>query len=76
MRSKNEGAAGKKKGGDDGGTKEKIVRRELQQVFTNGTIVDGEYLTSDDANHCVAIKVSLGFAARRDITDLLPGIHR
>lgn len=33
-----------------------IVRRELAQVFTNGTIVDGTYLTSDEANHCVAIK--------------------
>jgi DNA mismatch repair ATPase MutS len=35
----------------------KIVNRELKQVFTNGTIVDGAYLTTDDANHCVAIKV-------------------
>ncbi|ORY31917.1 muts domain V-domain-containing protein [Naematelia encephala] len=34
----------------------KIVNRELAQVFTNGTIVDGTYLTSDEANHCVAIK--------------------
>ncbi|GMK58904.1 hypothetical protein CspeluHIS016_0603460 [Cutaneotrichosporon spelunceum] len=38
-----------------GGGKE-IVRRELAQVFTNGTIVDGSYLTSDEANHCVSIK--------------------
>lgn len=36
----------------------KIVNRTLKQVFTNGTIVDGTYLTSDEANHCVAIKVS------------------
>ena len=36
---------------------DKIVRRELHQVFTNGTIVDGTYLTSDEANHCVSIKV-------------------
>ncbi|WVW81522.1 hypothetical protein I302_103516 [Kwoniella bestiolae CBS 10118] len=34
----------------------KIVNRELRQVFTNGTIVDGAYLSSDDANHCVSIK--------------------
>lgn len=40
-----------------GGQQDKIVRRELHQVFTNGTIVDDTYLTSDDANHCVAIKV-------------------
>ncbi|KAL7425166.1 DNA mismatch repair protein msh6 [Cryptotrichosporon argae] len=46
MRTKN----GQKSGGRE------IVRRELQQVFTNGTIVDGTYLTTDEANHCVAIK--------------------
>ncbi|KAK4686504.1 DNA mismatch repair protein MSH6, partial [Tremellales sp. Uapishka_1] len=33
-----------------------IVHRELQQIFTTGTIVDGGYLNSDDANHCVSIK--------------------
>jgi DNA mismatch repair protein MSH6 len=43
--------------GDDG-SGDKIVRRELKQVFTNGTIVDGVYLTSDEANYCVSIKVS------------------
>ncbi|WWD22313.1 hypothetical protein CI109_106804 [Kwoniella shandongensis] len=41
-----------------GGGKE-IVRRELAQVFTNGTIVDGTYLNSDEANHCVSIKESV-----------------
>jgi DNA mismatch repair ATPase MutS len=40
-----------------GGGGREIVNRELAQVFTNGTIVDGTYLTSDEANHCVAIKV-------------------
>ncbi|WRT63564.1 uncharacterized protein IL334_000469 [Kwoniella shivajii] len=35
---------------------DKLVNRELRQVFTNGTIVDGTYLSSDDANHCIAIK--------------------
>ncbi|KLT40648.1 putative mismatch repair-related protein [Cutaneotrichosporon oleaginosum] len=44
-----------------GGGKE-IVRRELAQVFTNGTIVDGSYLTSDEANHCVSIKEFTGDA--------------
>jgi len=43
-----------------GGQQDKIVRRELAQVFTNGTIVDPTYLTTDEANHCVAIKVSQG----------------
>ena len=45
---------------DDEGSSSKIVNRELKQVFTNGTIVDSSYLTSDEANHCVAIKVRLG----------------
>jgi DNA mismatch repair protein MSH6 len=41
----------------DAGSKAKeIVRRELGRVFTNGTIVDGEYLSTHDANHCVSIK--------------------
>lgn len=53
-------AAKKKKSddGDDDDKPDKIVRRELKQVFTNGTIVDGNYLTTDEANHCVSIKVS------------------
>lgn len=42
-----------------------IVRRELRNVFTNGTIVDGTFLTSDEANHCVAIKVSINMHIRR-----------
>ncbi|PFH50600.1 hypothetical protein AMATHDRAFT_80735 [Amanita thiersii Skay4041] len=49
-------AATKSKGkaGDDQG-KEKIVRRELNKVYTNGTLVDPELLTDDHAGHCVAI---------------------
>jgi DNA mismatch repair protein MSH6 len=46
--------AAAKSGGKSAG--KEIVRRELAQVFTNGTIVDGTYLTTDEANHCVAIK--------------------
>ncbi|WVR03374.1 hypothetical protein IAU60_000365 [Kwoniella sp. DSM 27419] len=46
-----------KSGAKSGGRE--IVRRELKQVFTNGTIVDGTYLSSDEANHCVAIKESV-----------------
>jgi DNA mismatch repair protein MSH6 len=55
-------APAKKKKADEGNDDDKpdkIVRRELQQVFTNGTIVDGNFLTTDESNHCVAIKVSL-----------------
>ena len=36
--------------------KDKIVRRELNKVFTNGTLVDAELLTDDQAGHCVSIR--------------------
>jgi DNA mismatch repair protein MSH6 len=29
--------------------------RELNKVYTNGTLVDGELLTDDQAGHCVSI---------------------
>ncbi|OCF44263.1 DNA mismatch repair protein MSH6 [Kwoniella heveanensis CBS 569] len=52
-----------KNGGKSGGTakskEDKIVRRELKQVFTNGTIVDGHYLSSGEPNHCVSIKENI-----------------
>ncbi|WVF66380.1 hypothetical protein IAT40_001120 [Kwoniella sp. CBS 6097] len=51
MRTKSGGKSGAAKSKED-----KIVRRELKQVFTNGTIVDGHYLSSDEPNHCVSIK--------------------
>jgi DNA mismatch repair protein MSH6 len=41
---------------DAGNKGREIVRRELGRVFTNGTIVDGHYLSTHDANHCVSIK--------------------
>lgn len=52
MRQKAEG--GKKSANKADG----IVQRGLKQVFTVGTIVDPAYISSDDANYCVAIKVS------------------
>ena len=36
--------------------KEKIVRRELNKVYTNGTLVDAELLTDEQAGHCVSIR--------------------
>ncbi|TFK72470.1 DNA mismatch repair protein Msh6 [Pluteus cervinus] len=45
---------GKVKGGD-AEAKEKIVRRELNKVYTNGTLVDPELLHDDQAGHCIAI---------------------
>jgi DNA mismatch repair ATPase MutS len=51
------GAQTKKQDKDKDARESKIVKRELRQIFTNGTIVDPEYLQSDEANHCVAIKV-------------------
>lgn len=43
------------KGGD--AKKEKLVRRVLNKVFTNGTLVDGEFLTDEEAGHCISIRV-------------------
>lgn len=34
----------------------KIVNRELKTVLTTGTIVDGQLLTDDLSDHCIAIK--------------------
>ncbi|KIL62704.1 hypothetical protein M378DRAFT_128542 [Amanita muscaria Koide BX008] len=47
---KSKGSKGKSK--DDN---EKIVRRELNKVYTNGTLVDPQLLADDEAGHCVAI---------------------
>ncbi|KIK54062.1 hypothetical protein GYMLUDRAFT_49011 [Collybiopsis luxurians FD-317 M1] len=46
----------KKSGKPKGGEKEKIVRRELNKVYTNGTLVDGEMITDDEAGHCISIR--------------------
>ncbi|EPS94078.1 hypothetical protein FOMPIDRAFT_1170017 [Fomitopsis schrenkii] len=40
--------------------KDKIVRRELNKVYTNGTLVDAELLTDDQAGHCVSIREAEG----------------
>ncbi|KIY47863.1 DNA mismatch repair protein Msh6 [Fistulina hepatica ATCC 64428] len=45
----------KKPKGAEEKAKDKIVQRELNKVFTNGTLVDGNLLTEDEAGHCVAI---------------------
>ncbi|KII87843.1 hypothetical protein PLICRDRAFT_176607 [Plicaturopsis crispa FD-325 SS-3] len=36
--------------------KEKIVRRELNKVYTNGTLVDEELLTDEQAGHCMSLR--------------------
>ncbi|KAN0131698.1 DNA mismatch repair protein Msh6 [Lactarius tabidus] len=45
----------KSKAADDK-KRDKIVRRELNKVYTNGTLVDDELLTDDQAGHCVSIR--------------------
>ena len=42
-----------------GGEKEKIVRRELNKVYTNGTLVDEELLTDEQAGHCISLRESI-----------------
>ncbi|KAI0087410.1 DNA mismatch repair protein Msh6 [Irpex rosettiformis] len=46
---------GKKKSVEDKG-KDKIVRRVLNKVYTNGTLVDEALLTDEQAGHCVSIR--------------------
>ncbi|EIW78648.1 DNA mismatch repair protein Msh6 [Coniophora puteana RWD-64-598 SS2] len=41
--------------GEDGG-KDKIVRRSLNKVFTNGTLVDDDLLTDEQAGHCISLR--------------------
>ncbi|KAJ6618260.1 muts domain V-domain-containing protein [Mycena sp. CBHHK59/15] len=36
-------------------SKEKIVRRELNKVYTNGTLLDPEMLTDDQAGHFISV---------------------
>ncbi|KAH7886999.1 muts domain V-domain-containing protein [Phlebopus sp. FC_14] len=37
-------------------SKQKIVRRELNKVYTNGTLVDEGLLTDEQAGHCISIR--------------------
>ncbi|EIN08523.1 DNA mismatch repair protein Msh6 [Punctularia strigosozonata HHB-11173 SS5] len=48
-------AADKAKGGPKGKA-DKIVQRELNKVYTNGTLVDAELLIDEEAGHCVSIR--------------------
>lgn len=36
---------------------DKLVKRVLNKVFTNGTLTDGEYLNDEEASHCIALRV-------------------
>ncbi|GBE83778.1 DNA mismatch repair protein [Sparassis crispa] len=47
---------GKGRAGAEDKGKDKIVRRELNKVYTNGTLVDPELLTDEQAGHCVSIR--------------------
>ncbi|KAH6917837.1 DNA mismatch repair protein msh6 [Coprinopsis sp. MPI-PUGE-AT-0042] len=47
-------AKGKGKVSEDK-AKDKIVRRELNKVYTNGTLVDAALLNDENAGHCVSI---------------------
>ena len=40
--------------------KDKIVRRALNKVYTNGTLVDAELLMDNQAGHCVSIREAEG----------------
>ncbi|KAF4618937.1 hypothetical protein D9613_010131 [Agrocybe pediades] len=55
MRMAAEKGQNKGKGKGAAGTQDKIVRRELNKVYTTGTLVDQEFLTDDQAGHCISI---------------------
>ncbi|KAI0642601.1 DNA mismatch repair protein Msh6 [Trametes meyenii] len=46
--------------------KDKIVRRELNKVYTNGTLVDAELLTDEQAGHCVSIREGEASESNKD----------
>lgn len=46
--------------------KDKIVRRELNKVYTNGTLVDEELLTDEQAGHCVSIREEEALESDKD----------
>jgi DNA mismatch repair ATPase MutS len=39
------------------GKGKELVKRVLNKVFTNGTLMDGEYLNDEEAGHCISIRV-------------------
>ena len=47
---------GKSKGKTAADKADKIVRRTLNKVYTNGTLVDETLLTDEQAGHCVSIR--------------------
>lgn len=52
-----------------GGAAEKVIRRELAQVLTAGTLVDGSMLQDDMSTYCAAIKVGkIGPASTNNLT--------
>ncbi|KAF9485007.1 DNA mismatch repair protein Msh6 [Pholiota conissans] len=56
MAAEKEQGKGKPKGkAAAAGAQDKIVRRELNKVYTNGTLVDQEFLTDEQAGHCISI---------------------
>ena len=46
--------------------KDKIVRRELNKVYTNGTLVDEALLTDEQAGHCLSIREDLDDEGRHE----------
>ncbi|KDR79956.1 hypothetical protein GALMADRAFT_242120 [Galerina marginata CBS 339.88] len=55
MAAEKEQGKGKAKAKAASGPQDKIVRRELNKVYTNGTLVDQEFLTDEQAGHCISI---------------------
>ena len=44
-----------------------MMSSELNKVLTNGTLVDAEMLTDEQAGHCISIRVTYFAALRKSI---------
>ncbi|PPR06375.1 hypothetical protein CVT24_002487 [Panaeolus cyanescens] len=55
MAAEKEQGKGKAKAKASSGPADKIVRRELNKVYTAGTLVDEAFLTDEQAGHCISI---------------------
>lgn len=54
------------------GKGKELVKRVLNKVFTNGTLMDGEYLNDEEAGHCVSIRVGYPLLVYCYLSDYSP----
>lgn len=55
------------------GKGKELVKRVLNKVFTNGTLVDGEFLNDEEAGHCISLRVSDVLTALLEVNNCFTG---